>query len=740
MHVDLITTTKGSPKVIHGTENGKRTACGINLSKPENIGKYTGAGVMTDVIQMTCEKCKMVIAKHLIKESNKEMAAQLKEEQRMLKRERSASKHNHGAVPAPIPNPQQNGEYIPPSMRKSMQQPQEPIAAPPPPAPAPISIPAPASVPSTAAATAEDALSRFNIPVPQQQAAPAPQIPASPQIPANDVLAQFAIPGSAPAMQPPVPPMTQPTPVPANDVLAQFAIPGSAPAMQPPVPPMPQPTPVPADDVLAQFAIPGSAPSMQPPVPPVPQPAPVPADDVLAQFAIPGSAPSMQPPVPPMPQSAPVPADDVLAQFAIPGSAPSMQPPVPPKPQPAPVPADDVLAQFAVPNPMQSGAPAENAEDILAQFSVPSVAPVQSAPVPGTPVITSPEDILAQFSGNQPSAAPVLDDIPSIDAEIDELKTHAANAFARPEHPVDVTPIPTVEPVIPPQPAADLVSQALDDLLLMPSGSNAPQGNQPAAPVLDDLSVIPPITNVPTAPQPGIPAMQSPFAVPTEIPSLDVPPAPPAPPIPDMPVPPSQQPQQQAPAMNVPIAPQPAQPVHNALFSVPTKPKKQEPNTPTPLFVGYSADGRQVFQKFDTLGNPIPITEPVYSAPPEQPKYSGVQSSQSMNQSGANVPVLDMDELIAKMGISTASKKKVQDTGKAINYTEYKMPAKKQQKKRPSAATPPPSAMPDISSAPISAAEAKRRKKVDKINKEFEKQLRSRGIDPKTGGMIVDKK
>ena len=678
MHVDLITTTKGSPKVIHGTENGKRTACGINLSKPENIGKYTGAGVMTDVIQMTCEKCKMVIAKHLIKESNKEMAAQLKEEQRMLKRERSASKHNHGAVPAPIPNPQQSGEYIPPSMRKSMQQPQEPIAAPPPPAPAPISIPAPASVPSAAAATAEDALSRFNIPVPQQQAAPAPQIPASPQIPANDVLAQFAIPGSAPAMQPPVPPMPQPAPVPANDVLAQFAIPGSAPAMQPPVQPMPQP--------------------------------------------------------------APVPADDVLAQFAIPGSAPSMQPPVPPKPQPAPVPADDVLAQFAVPNPMQSGAPAENAEDILAQFSVPSVAPVQSAPVPGTPVITSPEDILAQFSGNQPSAAPVLDDIPSIDAEIDELKTHAANAFARPEHPVDVTPIPTVEPVIPPQPAADPVSQALDDLLLMPSGSNAPQGNQPAAPVLDDLSVIPPITNVPTAPQPGIPAMQSPFAALTEIPSLDVPPAPPAPPIPDMPVPPSQQPQQQAPAMNVPIAPQPAQPVHNALFSVPTKPKKQEPNTPTPLFVGYSADGRQVFQKFDTLGNPIPITEPVYSAPPEQPKYSGVQSSQSMNQSGANVPVLDMDELIAKMGISTASKKKVQDTGKAINYTEYKMPAKKQQKKRPSAATPPPSAMPDISSAPISAAEAKRRKKVDKINKEFEKQLRSRGIDPKTGGMIVDKK
>jgi len=28
--------------------------------------------------------------------------------------------------------------------------------------------------------------------------------------------------------------------------------------------------------------------------------------------------------------------------------------------------------------------------------------------------------------------------------------------------------------------------------------------------------------------------------------------------------------------------------------------------------------------------------------------------------------------------------------------------------------------------------------KVDKINKEFEKQLRSRGIDPKTGGIMID--
>ena len=52
MHVDLITTTsKGAPKIIHGTENGKKTACGINLTKPENIGHFASTGEMSDVIE-----------------------------------------------------------------------------------------------------------------------------------------------------------------------------------------------------------------------------------------------------------------------------------------------------------------------------------------------------------------------------------------------------------------------------------------------------------------------------------------------------------------------------------------------------------------------------------------------------------------------------------------------------------------------------------------------------------------
>ena len=87
MHIDLISATKtgkSGANEIHGTDNGKRTACGINFTKPENIGRYTAIGEMTDVAQLTCEKCKTILAKRIIRESNREMAALLKEEQRQL--------------------------------------------------------------------------------------------------------------------------------------------------------------------------------------------------------------------------------------------------------------------------------------------------------------------------------------------------------------------------------------------------------------------------------------------------------------------------------------------------------------------------------------------------------------------------------------------------------------------------------------------------------------------------------
>ena len=181
--------------------------------------------------------------------------------------------------------------------------------------------------------------------------------------------------------------------------------------------------PAPANDVLAQFAVP-AVPSA-PAAPAMPQPAaPAPTNDVLAQFAVPvaPSAPASQQP------AAPKPINDVLAQFAVPAV-----PSAPAEPHPAaPQPINDVFAQFALPSAPAPAAPQPQQNDLLAQFAMPKPASDESQ------IMSSPEDILAQFSGSQPAVSdiPAADGVPSVDAEIDELRTLAANAFAKPERPV----------------------------------------------------------------------------------------------------------------------------------------------------------------------------------------------------------------------------------------------------------------------------------------------------------------
>ena len=95
---------------------------------------------------------------------------------------------------------------------------------------------------------------------------------------------------------------------------------------------------------------------------------------------------------------------------------------------------------------------------------------------------------------------------------------------------------------------------------------------------------------------------------------------------------------------------------------------------------------------------------------------------------------------MSAMGIEDPNKKKEADSGKAIVYTEYKMPAKQA---KPASGSVPKSAQPDPTPAQtgsVSVAEAKRRKKLEKINKEFEKQLRARGLDPQTGAYVGKQK
>ena len=703
MHVDLISTTKASTKVIHGSENGKRTACGINLTKPENIGMYTSIGQMTDVVQMTCDKCKTVIAKKLIKEANREMAAQLKEEQKMLKSERKAAKHHGGessvaAAPPPPPRPipsssgSSGGEYVPPSMRRNLvrQKNQAPIETPPPEPPKPTAMPAPNAglppIPSAQQpAASDDIMAQFAIPVP---GAPQPAAPAN-----NDVLSQFAIP--APGAQQPAAPAN-------NDVLAQFAMP--APGAQQPAAPTAPARPAQAvapNDFLAQFAIPGPggaqpAPISAPaPQPVMPTPTPVRNDnDVLSQFDI----PEVPTALPNTPAGRPVTADnpeDLLAQFSIPAT-PS---------QPAEQPVEDILAQFSEPVP---GAPADPLSSVAGSlFGAPDVnAPtvtVSDMPTP-RPGSIMPEDVMDVVPTPAPSGM---------------------EAFTVPTAPqpsgLDAFTVPSAPSVPSSAPSLD---ESLDDLLLMPGTAPAP-------------AAAPTIATVPSAP--AMPANAPVLNVP-EAPVLNVPTAAtaaPAPAVPEITNVPTAQPAAQAapvPALNIP--PTPARPIAPPpSMPRPVQPavKHVDPDTPVPLFVGYSADGRQIFQTYDAMGNPIPITEPVYSAPPEQPKNSPAPQPAP----GMTAPVLDMDALMASMGIENPNHPR--EEGKAINYSEYHMPEKK---KRTPARPKPKAAMPSQpeETGPISAAEAKRRKRTEKINRDFEKQLRARGIDPKTGGMLIDPK
>ena len=78
--MDIILVTSIMNDDIHGTDNDKKTGCGINLQKGENVNKYRRGGKMNDLKDITCERCKNAFAKKMIKADKKEMARLLKEE------------------------------------------------------------------------------------------------------------------------------------------------------------------------------------------------------------------------------------------------------------------------------------------------------------------------------------------------------------------------------------------------------------------------------------------------------------------------------------------------------------------------------------------------------------------------------------------------------------------------------------------------------------------------------------
>ena len=657
MQIFLINAINGG--VVHGTENGKKTGCGINLTKPDNIGKFVSGAPMQDIVDITCEKCKMVLAKKLIKESNKEYERQLKEEKKMQK---------HGGMGAAPMGPISSAPTPPPAPARTS-------VAPPPPAPVPPRAPA------APEKEVQPVFTAYKPPV-KQKAAPAPE---------------------------PVQPAPKATPV-QDDFLSQFAIPSPGAAQEPPKP---------------AFVAPEPAPEL---VQPAPKPAAPVQDDFLSQFAIPSPGAAQEPPKPAF--VAPEPAPEPTAEA--PKAAPMED-------------IDSILSQLsapaAEPEPAAEApkvAPMEDIDSILSQLSAPAAEPepikpevIQPEPVhPGSiSITTGASDIVAVTEQQMQSWDDVAN---SLFSNSQPSKGYTASFGEEP------APIP-VEPVaVAPSPAP-----------------------VPVQPVMPESAPIPvePVAVAPSpAPVPVQPVMPEPTPIPVEPVAVTPSPAP----VPVQPVMPK-------PAPEEAIAPPPAQVVDNiddVLASMqqkfaatapvqadaPTPAQPTPPVKPNPIFVGYSAQGQPVYQEFDNYGQPIPITQPVYSLPPVQQTphssyganggnvFQQAISNQNANKrsvfdmenGNATPPVISsVEDMLSAMG-ETVTKKKQDDDKVAINFVEYKAPPK--QKPAPKA-TPKP-AEPPKPAAPMTKAEAKRQKKLDKINAEFEKQLKARGFDTTEGNRM----
>jgi len=223
--MDITLVTSSFDKVVHGTENEKKTGCGINLMKPENVTRFHRTSLMTDLKEITCEKCKASLAKKLIKADRKEMSLLLKEEK---KREKMGM-NDVGIVPlgnttariTKDPNAKQKEEAARRKAQEELRKAQEE---------------------QRRAAEEEASRNDLNQFMYNPQAEAPVNNAGGNGMPMDDNLAQFAI-----------NPHDNPQQAPAeDDFLAQFAIqkPGEAPAA-----PM-HTVAAPQDDFLSQFAIP----------------------------------------------------------------------------------------------------------------------------------------------------------------------------------------------------------------------------------------------------------------------------------------------------------------------------------------------------------------------------------------------------------------------------------------------------------------------------------------------------
>ena len=458
--MDITLVTASNSKEVHGTDNDKKTGCGINLLRGENVTVYRRIGRMTDLKEITCEKCKASLAKKMIKADKKEMSRLLKEEKQRAK----MGMDDEGIVP--LGNTTAKITRSPEQIRQDEQRARYGLP------PAGTNQPAPQAPPVQ------------NTQPVQPQPEPSKTIPGT-GVAIDNSLAAFAInkPGAAPE---------EPK---QDDFASQFAFQKPAAEEKPAV----------QDDFLAQFAVPSAnapaqpapQPMMQQPVQPAPQPMQQPAqspvidnvDDILSMFSVENVASQGVPVSPAFSNNNQNSADNGFSAA--------------PAPQPAQgmgnvnqwdSVADQIFGGVPQPAPQQS-APA--APPVLDDISVPQpsapygmnsapvfedIAPVQSAPVL--------DDIAAPVQ----NAAPVFEDIT---AEIPSVANDKPEVLGLD----DLFEVPEV-PAAPsaPAPKVDLFKEEIEDIGIPEPQQTMeqPAPVQPqAAPAQQAVSEQPQIISVP---------------------------------------------------------------------------------------------------------------------------------------------------------------------------------------------------------------------------------------------------
>ena len=407
--MDITLVTASNSKEVHGTDNDKKTGCGINLLRGENITVYRRIGRMTDLKEITCERCKANLAKKMIKADKKEMSRMLKEEKQRAK----MGMGDEGIVP--LGNTTAKITSAPRTYNS----------------PAPQRNNAPAG-------------GGYGAPAPQMQNDPTPAQPAPPQhtipgtgVAIDDSLAAFAI--NKPVAEP------EPQPAaPQDDFMTQFAVQKPVAEEQPAAPAQ--------DDFLAQFAVPSAEQPVQnsfDTYQPEPAPAAPPVidnvDDILSMFSVdnmasqgvPSAAANPYGAAPQQPTyGAPQPAFNAAPQQPLYGTSQPAYNAAPQQPAFVPVqpfdpvqPAMGGMSDFdAVSGNLYGAAPQQPAAPVFDDLSAPvqqpafNDIPMQQSAFNDIPVQSAPAfDDLTVPSADAVNTAPVFNDITSDIPSINDI-------------------------------------------------------------------------------------------------------------------------------------------------------------------------------------------------------------------------------------------------------------------------------------------------------------------------------